>query len=426
MADVLQRLDVNLEPDPRRTMLRPFGFEYPDGLADGRPDRAEVVADRVLAISAEDAEKVAVQVMDAMDTRLRNATAVLLRRYDELPEAIRSRPATEAQKLLIGATFSQEYAFESAALFNPSIIVDPDREVPEGCTAFLLSLRGIGEGHISSITFRRGIWHKDGTVQIDPPGERAIPPRVEKDIPGGGARIVCEDSTDVSESVIFPILPSQQRGVEDLRLVAFTDDDGTSEVIGTYTAFDGKDARCELLHGIDFRTVEMRPLQGRMASYKGMALFPRRIDGKYVMLGRMDSERIWLLRSDDLYTWEEGEPIMAPRHIWEWVQLGNCGSPIEVDEGWLVLTHGVGPMRSYSMGACLLDKDDPSKVLRRMPVPLLSASIDEIGGYVPNVVYGCGMLARGRDLLVPFGIGDRTTTFATGTVDAVLDAMEPA
>ena len=169
-----------------------------------------------------------------------------------------------------------------------------------------------------------------------------------------------------------------------------------------------------MLHGIDFRTVHMRPLTGRMAGYKGMALFPRRIGGRYVMLGRQDNENIWLLESDDLYRWDEGRPIMRPEYFWEFVQLGNCGSPIEIDEGWLVFTHGVAMVRAYSIGACLLDKDDPSKVLARTAMPLLVPSVSKRGGYVPNVVYSCGALIRGRDILLPFAVGDRSTAFATG------------
>ncbi len=229
---------------------------------------------------------------------------------------------------------------------------------------------------------------------------------------------------DVSETVIFPILPSQRHGVEDLRLVRFTDDDGRQEIVGTYTAFDGREARQELLHGIDFRTVRMRPLTGRLAAYKGMALFPRRIGGRYVMLGRQDNENIWLLESDDLYRWDDGRPIMRPKFLWEFVQLGNCGSPIEIDEGWLVFTHGVAMVRAYCVGACLLDKDDPSIVLARTARPLLVPSVSERGGYVPNVVYSCGALIRDRDILLPFAVGDRSTAFATGSVDSILAAMD--
>lgn len=426
MPNLLTTLPIMLEPDPTRTMVRPFSFGYPQELEEGRPDRMMVVAQRVLAIAHDEANALTAEIMAVMNERHRNAGRVLRQRYRELDDAIRTLPADDCQQLLLGATFSEEYAFESAALFNPSIVEDLEREAGEGDTPFVLSLRGIGEGHISSITFRTGIWHADGTVTVDDASPQASPPRVARDIEGGGARLECTDSEELSETVIFPILPSQRQGVEDLRLVRFTDDDGSKEVLGTYTAFDGRTARSELLRGIDDRTLEMRPLTGRMAGYKGMALFPRRVGGRYVMLGRMDNERIWLLRSDDLYHWDDGEPILAPKYPWEWVQLGNCGSPVEIDEGWLVLTHGVAPMRSYCMGACLLDKEDPSRVIARTTEPLLVPFDCGRGGYVPNVVYGCGLLVRGRDLLVPYAVGDRTTTFATGRLDDVLAAMVPA
>ena len=417
-------LPLMLEPDPARTVIRPFDFAYPPAFAEERGNRRLVVAQRVLDLDKADLALVVDRMLGEMRQRHRNVEATFMRRYDELGDEIRALPANEAQKLLLGAYFSQEFAFESAALFNPSIIANPRDNDGDGDSGFILSLRGVGEGHISSVTFRTGLWSADGSVSIDPPSPYADPPIIVRDTEGGGAELICDDAIDVSESVIFPILPSQRQGVEDLRLVRFTDDDGRQEIVGTYTAFDGREARQELLHGIDFRTVQMRPLTGRMSGYKGMALFPRRIGGRYVMLGRQDNENIWLLESDDLYRWEGGRPIMRPEFFWEFVQLGNCGSPIEIDEGWLVFTHGVAMVRVYCVGACLLDKDDPSTVLARTHRPLLVPSVSERGGYVPNVVYSCGALIRERDILLPFAVGDRTTAFATGSVDSVLAAMD--
>ena len=419
----LNLLPVMLEPDPARTVIRPFDFAYPSAFSGDREDRRLVVARRVLALNEAEQDDIVDLMLGAMRERHRNVEAVFLRRYEELAEEIRRLATNHAQKLLLGAYFSQEYAFESAALFNPSIIPDPRDDDEDGDDHFILALRGVGEGHVSSVTFRSGSWNSDGQVSVDPPSPYAVPPRIFHDMDGGGAELICEDSADISETVIFPILPSQSHGVEDLRLVRFTEDDGRRRIIGTYTAFDGREARQEMLHGVDFRTVQMRPLTGRMAGYKGMALFPRRIDGRYVMLGRQDNENIWLLESDDLYRWEDGRPIMRPEFFWEFVQLGNCGSPIEIDEGWLVFTHGVAMVRVYCVGACLLDKDDPSIVLARTERPLLIPSLSERGGYVPNVVYSCGALVRGREILLPFAVGDRTTAFATGTVDDVLETM---
>jgi predicted GH43/DUF377 family glycosyl hydrolase len=414
-----------LEPDPGRTVLRPFGFSYPAGFAEDPDSRPLVVAQRVLGLDPAQLAQASELMLEPMRARHRNAEAVLLRRYAELGDDIRRLPANDTQKLLLGAYFSQEYAFESAALFNPSIVRRRNGDDENGDTRFVLSLRGVGEGHISSVTFRSGTWRADGEVKVDPPSPWAVPPRIIREGEDIGAELICEDSAEVSETVIFPVLPSQSKGVEDLRLVRFTDEDGRDEMIGTYTAFDGRDVRQELLRGVDFRTVWMRTLHGRMSGHKGMALFPRRINGRYVMLGRQDNENIWLLESDDLYRWDDGRPIMRPTHFWEFVQLGNCGSPIEIDEGWLVFTHGVAMVRTYCIGACLLDKKDPSIVLARSRLPLLvPSSVPQRGGYVPNVVYSCGALVRGRDILLPFAVGDRCTAFATGGVDAVLATMD--
>lgn len=426
MPSPLRTLDVVLEPDPTRTVIRPFSTGWAKGMEDGRPERLEVIADRVLALPRERAEWLWERVLPPMEDRHRQAREVFMRRYGELPEDVRARCTDEVHRLLLGAVFSQEYAFESAALFNPSILPNPDHDDAEGETGFILSLRGVGEGHVSSVTFRTGVWRKDGSVAVDSPSEQGTSPEITQHLEGDGAQLHWGDSADMSETVLFPVLPSQRQGVEDLRLVLFFDEAGERSAIGTYTAFDGLTARSEILRGIDLRTVEMRPITGTMAGSKGMALFPRKIDGRFVMLGRQDGERIFLLTSDDLYRWEEARPIIAPQYSWEWVQVGNCGSPLEIDEGWLVLTHGVGMVRSYSIGATLLDKDDPSKVLARTPEPLLRPGAEQRGGYVPNVVYGCGMMARGRELLIPYAVGDRYTTFATGTVDEVLAAMEPA
>jgi hypothetical protein len=196
----------------------------------------------------------------------------------------------ERDRLLIGAYFSQEYAFESAALFTPSIVSIPDQDPDDDSIRFILSLRGVGEGHISSVTFRTGTWDGGDGLRVHPPSPQGVPPRIESDNEGW-VRMRNDDSKNISESVIFPILPSQRQGVEDLRLVHFTDDDGTESVIGTYTAFDGSNARAELLRGIDERTYEMRALTGALSGYKGMALFPRRIGGPFAMIGRQDNEK---------------------------------------------------------------------------------------------------------------------------------------
>lgn len=422
-ADVFTTLDVELKPDPSRTVIRPFSFSYPEAF-DRTPSRAQDVAARVLALPPETRDRMLHLLSESMEKRHHHVKALFLRRFAEMQGELGDiAVAQERDRLLLGAYYSQEYAFESAALFNPSIVTVPDQDPDDASIRFIISLRGVGEGHISSVTFRTGIWDGATGLVVDPPSAQGVPPRIESDN-DGWVRMRADDSEDISETVIFPILPSQRQGVEDLRLVRFTDHDGVESVIGTYTAFDGTTARAELLRGVDQRTFEMRALTGAMAGYKGMALFPRRIDGRFAMIGRQDNVNLWLLYSDDLYSWETGTRIMGPKYPWEFVQIGNCGSPIELDEGWLVLTHGVGMVRGYCVGACLLDKTDPGKVLARTPSPLLFPSAEQRGGYVPNVTYSCGALLHGRRLLLPYAIGDEYTAFATGSVDDLLSVME--
>jgi predicted GH43/DUF377 family glycosyl hydrolase len=367
-------------------------------------------------------------VIRPLAARHRGLEAVFARRYDGLDGVSMDRSTiSREQGLLIGAYFSEEFSFESAALFNPSIVRHPDQSgVEPGALRFILSLRGIGEGHVSSVTFRTGLWTSDGDVTIDAPGRYAVAPRMERSESATGELIVtliCEEAQNISELVIYPFMPSQGRGIEDVRLVEFTDDHGAQDFRGTYTAFNGSEVRQGLLRTSDFKTFEMRGVQGSMYSGKGMALFPRQINGRYMMLGRQDNENIWLLSSDDVCSWSGGEKIIAPRWPWEFVQMGNCGSPIEIDEGWLVLTHGVGPMRNYCVGASLLDKDDPAKVLGRLANPLLAPRSELRDGYVPNVIYSCGAILRDRTLLLPFGASDNFAGFATVDIDALVAAM---
>ncbi|MFK4873628.1 glycoside hydrolase family 130 protein [Novosphingobium sp. ZW T3_23] len=428
-AEVFTKLKLELRPDPGRTVIRPFHFEYPPAFAGQRPPRPRVIVERLLSLENDVRERMIGFVMGPMQARHRNAEAVFLRQIEGLEHELGDISGLNRRdRLLLGAYLSQEYSFESAALFNPSIVRLPMEEeaaAKEDGVRFLLSLRGIGEGHISSVTFRTGCWDGGETVTIDAASPNCFPPRIESDNEGW-VRLQCEDSREVSETVIFPVLANQRQGVEDLRMVVFTEDDGQRFLIGTYTAYDGLKTRQEILRGVDLRTFEMRPLSGDMTGYKGMALFPRKIDGRYVMLGRQDGENIWLLRSEDLFTWQTGTPIMAPAYPWEFVQLGNCGSPIEIEEGWLVFTHGVGMVRGYCIGACLLNRDDPSRVLMRTRAPLIFPSAEQHGGYVPNVTYSCGALVHNRRVLLPYGVGDELTAFAVADLDDLLSVLVPA
>lgn len=422
---VLDHHDLILRPDPARTVVRPFNLEYPDAFRTPGHSRVQQIVDRIMTLGTAELDNQLALTTDSLDERHRDVDAMLNRRYETIAASLPAAPAAnEAQRRLIGAYFSEEYSYEAAALFNPSaVLVDTPSPIAKNGLRFVMSLRGIGEGHVSSVAFRTGNWVPGQAPTINVPSRVAVPPIIENEA-NGVIHLRCDGSREASETVLFPVVPSQKQGIEDLRLVRFVEDDGTVMYHGTYTAFSGASARPELLTGIDFRNFEMRVLTGDAAGAKGMALFPRRVGGKFAMLGRQDSESIWLHMSDDILHWEGGGKVVSPRYPWEFVQMGNCGSPIEIDEGWLVLTHGVGTVRNYCMGACLLDKDDPSKLLARTPEPILKPSPDERDGYVPNVVYSCGAIAYGRDVMIPYGVADNFTGFATTTVDRLLAAME--
>jgi predicted GH43/DUF377 family glycosyl hydrolase len=228
----------------------------------------------------------------------------------------------------------------------------------------------------------------------------------------------------LSERVLFPVTPSQSNGIEDARFVSFHNDDGTRTYYATYTAYNGKAIRPEFLETSDFLHFKFITLSGPAVENKGMALFPRKIKGRYAMLSRQDCENIYVMFSDHLHFWHNAQLVLKPEFPWEFVQVGNCGSPIETEVGWLVLSHGVGPMRKYCIGAFLLDRDDPTKVIGRLREPLITPNENEREGYVPNVVYSCGSLLHGRQLIIPYGMSDCATTFATLSLDEVLAAMD--
>jgi len=278
---------------------------------------------------------------------------------------------------------------------------------------------------VSSLTFRAGTVAADGSIAVEPTARLASSPRIGHRVSGpfgDEIEVVFNAGEDISERVIFPVTESQSNGIEDARFVAFSDG-GRTTCYATYTAYKGTAIRSELIETSDFLSFRMQPLHGAAARNKGMALFPRRIDGKYVMIARQDNENLYLIYSDDLYRWEAGQPILKPQFPWEFVQIGNCGSPIELEEGWLLLTHGVGPVRKYSIGAVLLDKRDPSRVLARSSEPLLRPEPSEREGYVPNVVYTCGAMTHNDQLILPYAVSDTYSNFATMKISALMQAM---
>ena len=419
-----RRLPLTLRPDPERTVLRPFDLANAGDRDGGGNGRLHRVFAQVRDLDEEHLDIALGFMNERLDGRHREAHATLRRNADAAAELVPGiRALDERRRLLFGGYVTQEYAFESAALFNPSVMPHPRQDgVDDGAVRLILSLRGIGEGHISSITFRSLVWHGDERLELEEASRVAVSPQVEER-PGGGVRLICEDSREAAESVLFPIVPSQAQGLEDMRLVRLEEPDGRVRYGGTYTAIGGGGMQLQIMEAHDFRTFDLWPVTGEIAASKGGAIFPRQLGGKYLMVSRQDGESLWLADSDDLIAWTVRGQLMTARFAWEFAQIGNCGSPIELEQGWLLLTHGVGSIRNYCIGACLLDRDDPAKVLKRLPIPLLRPEDAGRDGYVPNVVYSCGGIVMNGTLLLPYGVADSYTGFAIVDVERLLAAM---
>jgi predicted GH43/DUF377 family glycosyl hydrolase len=427
-ASFLHRQALYLRPDPTRVIVRPFKpATEPRDLNPTDKTRANHIVARILALDAKSAASLLADVLENFQGRHRNLLETFELRADEMEDALtRHDSFSEIQRQLLGAYFLNEYSFEASALFNPSIVPHPhQRGAPQGGLRFILSLRAVGEGHVSSLTFRTGTIAADGGLTVDPTARLASSPEIGYRIfgpLGDDIEVTFKESRDISERVIFPVTESQSHGIEDARFVEFIDG-GRKTYYATYTAYTGLAIRSELLETSDFRSFRMTPLDGAAARNKGMALFPRRIHGKYAMIARQDNENLYLIYSKDLYRWDGGQAILKPQFPWEFVQIGNCGSPIELDEGWLLLTHGVGPVRRYSIGAALLDKNDPTKVLARSVEPLLRPEPSEREGYVPNVVYTCGAMRHKDQIILPYAISDTYSNFATIEIAALMRAL---
>ena len=427
-ATFINRRALYLRPDPARVIVRPFKpTTEPRDLNPTDKTRANHIVERVLNLDPQAAAGQLADVLENFQGRHRNLLKTFERRADGMEEALLAHCTfSEVQRQLIGAYFLHEYSFEASALFNPSIVPHPDQSgIPNGSLRFILSLRAVGEGHVSSLTFRAGTIAADGSIRVDPTARLATSPRIAHRTAGptgDEVEIVFEPAPDISERVIFPVTESQSNGIEDARFVQFSDG-GRTTYYATYTAYKGTAIRSELIETTDFLSFRMTPLQGAAARNKGMALFPRKIDGRYAMIARQDNENLYLIYSDDLYRWEGGQAILKPQFPWEFVQIGNCGSPVELAEGWLMLTHGVGPVRKYSIGAALLDKRDPSRVLARSSEPLLRPEPSEREGYVPNVVYTCGAMTHNDQLILPYAVSDTYSNFATIQISALLRSM---
>jgi predicted GH43/DUF377 family glycosyl hydrolase len=479
----VQRTGIILKPTNSRVVIRPFDLS--------NDARVERILARIAALSDVEVELQLETVMSEFRSRHQRTREFFLHRYEQVRKhLLTDRPVSESRQLLIGSYFTQEYALESAALFNPSMIWHPDQsDLPDGSSRFILSLRATGEGHISSIVFRSGTIDSTCRIRMDEPTRFVVAPElvphsvyenslfhrkltelgingpmtdqviaslgelftladldltIKNVLKGHRTRqrefepiahtmlmlakanyeIRFDPALNVSERIIFPSSPTETNGIEDARFVRFTHDDGRVCYYATYTAYDGRVTLPQMLETEDFLHFKVSTLNGPEVKNKGFALFPRTVNGQFAMLSRQDNENIYLMYSDQPHFWYTKTLIARPTYPWEFVQLGNCGSPIETEAGWLVLTHGVGPMRKYAMGAFLLDRDDPTRLLGRLKVPLLEPNANEREGYVPNVVYSCGAAVHAGNLVIPYAMSDYASSFATVPLADVLAAME--
>lgn len=479
----VNRKPVKVYPDPKRVIAR---FFY-----NGK-ERAISVISRVNALSANEVFSLISPLLQEYSKRHRNITKILTRHCKKLKDLIIEMGIDfdnldKYKKLLIGSYFTHEYSIESSAFFNPSIVDDPDQtDLVEGEKRVIISFRAVGEGHISSLVFRRAMIDKDNGITVSEAGNYIDEAEVVKNAHYSKKlflkkaadtyinaaildelgeklddkfdyttlkRIVNDSSslnesdiskleynkvlwlsdtyheisfsrdTDISDRVIFPISEFERRGIEDARFVKFTKDDGSIIYYATYTAFDGALIMPKLLQTVDFYDFKIGPLHGSGAQNKNLALFPRKIKGQYVMMSRIDGWNNYLMYSDKITVWDNPIMIQTPKYPWEFVQIGNCGSPIETEKGWLVLTHGVGPMRKYCIGVSLLDLEDPSIEIGRLEEPLLIPNKDEREGYVPNVLYSCGAIIHNHELIIPYGLSDYCSSFASVNLNDLLDKL---
>ncbi|HPX36720.1 MAG TPA: glycoside hydrolase family 130 protein [Mycobacterium sp.] len=483
---LITRTPLRIAADPARVITQLFvpgqeGFERQES-------RAGVVLARILALSESDVVAALEDVTIRFNERHRDLDGIFRRHAAELADRLNPEAEISEDRLvLLGAAFTSEYAIEGAALCNPSIVLHPDQTgISPGGARFIMSVRGIGEGHRSSIGFRTGVISETGQPRLDDCARFAVvgdtvPELLDAEVfrvelarlgdSGEAAsyvldalgdhftradlerqldalqthlstrgraqetiaeiqsiaertyRIEFPSRTTISERVLFPSMHAEMAGMEDARFVRFTDDDGSVTFYATYTAYSGTHISQQLLETRDFQSFVSTPMVGQAAANKGLALFPRRINGRFAALSRSDRESNTIAFSDRPFVWTSAVPCQQPLQAWEVLQLGNCGAPMETDAGWLVLTHGVGPMRTYRIGAILLDLEDPTKVIGRLREPLLSPAADEQNGYVPNVVYSCGAMIHAETLVLPYGISDASIGFATVPLTELLAAL---
>ena len=416
MKTQIHKIPIKLYADPKRVITLPS--LYP-GL-----DRIKKIYQRIADMSNEEADSLLQEINSQFGHRHKNIESIYLDNYNFFKEHYASSPElTELKKLLLGASLTKEYSIQSAALFNPSMVPHPDQSgLNNGQIRFIISLRSVGEGHISSIEFRSGIVDGKGNLSLDEISTYSLTGEIF-DTEALNYKLRFPKDSLLSERVLFPQTEPEKLGMEDVRLVLF--DDGKEQTYyGTYTAYDGKKITSQLFETKDFLNFQIHSLTGKAVVDKGMAVFPEKIDGKYAIISRQGGEDISIMFSENLFHWEEEQLLMEPKYPFEISQIGNCGSPIKTEKGWLLLTHGVGPMRHYTIGAALLDLDDPTKVIGRLDRPLIWAEEDEREGYVPNVVYSCGAMIHGEKLFIPYAMSDSMTGFAWLNMNELITELE--
>ncbi|MFA6549669.1 MAG: glycoside hydrolase family 130 protein [Candidatus Margulisiibacteriota bacterium] len=479
---ITNRTLKNIRPDQRRVITRLFRPANEKHLTN--------IIHRILSLDEPKAKSILKQTLKDFAHRHKDIRTVLMNNYEKIACYIQDpAPLSEERKLLIGACFTMEYSIESAALFNPSVVIYPKQnQMKKGQTRVIFSFRATGEGHISSIVFRSAIIDRDNSIFLEPISQFLGTPEIvlnrtydrelfkakleelghfseaakaihqhlpasftpdkmsqaistvrdsntftPADLDDTVAHInwLAESNYEVffphgqliSERVIFPVSQNESNGVEDARFVRFIDDDGSVTYYATYTAYNGREILPQLIETKDFHRFKISTLNGPQARNKGMALFPRKINGHYAMVTRTDGENLYLSYSDNIHFWFEGAKIETPSKPWELLQIGNCGSPLETKKGWILLTHGVGPMRKYCIGVSLLDLKDPSKIIGQLEEPLLVPREEEREGYVPNVVYSCGSIILNGELIIPYAISDSESHVASIPVDELLDKL---
>jgi len=411
-----KRID-KFTPDKKRVIARFLEINDPIHLTN--------VINRALGLDKEKMMQEINKTLKDFAGRHRNVEDIFMQNYLRIEKHVTAIDSSisKERKLFIGSLFTMEYSNESTSLFNPSVVIYPKQNnLQSGQTRVIFSFRATGEGHISSIVFRSAIIEKNNDVYIEP---------ISRYVSTSKADILSHLDYEftfpkdqyISERVIFPVSDEESHGIEDARFVRFANDDGSYIYYATYTAYNGSAIKPMLLETKDFHHFKMSLLSGTYAIDKGMALFPRKINGKFAMIGRVDSENLYLMYSTDIRSWNDTTKIILPQEPWEFTKIGNCGSPIETKAGWILITHGVGPMRKYCIGAVLLDKDDPSKVIARLKEPLISPKEEEREGYVPNVVYSCGSILLNDKLIIPYAAADSVSSIAVISLNELLDKL---